>query len=61
LCGTASRYTAGATSLIFHKLLTSKLNLGDPAADGRGPVEGQASKRRAESIVNLVGTDVIGL
>jgi hypothetical protein len=55
----SARYTAGATSLIFHKLLTAKLNLGDPAT--HAPVDGKSSKRRAESIVNLVGTDVIGL
>ncbi len=55
----SARYTAGATSLIFHKLLTAKLNLGDPATNA--PVDGKSSKRRAESIVNLVGTDVIGL
>lgn len=63
----SARYTSATTSLIFHKLLTGRLNLGDNAAaaaasaDSGAAAEGKVAKRRAESIVNLVGTDVIGL
>ena len=43
------------SSLIFHKMLKGKLNIGNGAEPGSG------APRRAESIVNLVGTDVVGI
>ena len=65
----AAQFTAASSSLVFHKMLTGKLNSGEvktstqAAAAGKDAAgkDGKAAPRRAEAIVNLVGTDVIGI
>lgn len=57
--GAAARFTSATSSLVFHKMLSGKLNIGERGA--AAAKEGGAAPRRAESIINLVGTDVIGI